>query len=226
MRSDKGKAFILRRSGKSYREISAELGVAKSTLTEWFRGVDFSQAIRQELTKQAKKKSTKRLVELNRVRGAALSIHYELAEVEAKKEMQLYRHLPLFSTALALYWGEGDKRSRNQVRIINADPAVLQVFVQFLKQLCAVPDEKIRLALFTYEDLNEEACRRYWRKKLAITRFHKTQVLKSRSKSKRLPYGTCMLVVSDSYLKKKLQVWIDHLPEMVLNTVPNKKARP
>ena len=46
MRIDKEKAFILRRSGKSYNEICAQLGMSKSTLSNWFRNVDFSKDIK------------------------------------------------------------------------------------------------------------------------------------------------------------------------------------
>lgn len=223
MRSDKGEAFLLRRQGKSYREIESKLGVAKSTLSNWFKGVDFSEAIREELTKEASKKSRKRLEDLNRVRGIALAVQYELAEKEALKEMKLYRNLPLFTTALALYWGEGDKLSKNQVRITNTDPAMLLVFMSFLEQVCGVEKHKMRLALFIYKDLDEQKCKRFWRQKLGKVDFHKTQVLPSRHKTKRLPYGVCTLVVSNTYLKKKITVWIDQLPEMVLNTVPKRK---
>lgn len=44
-------------------------------------------------------------------------------------------------------------------------------------------------------------------------------ILPSRHKTKRLPYGICTLVVSNTYLKQKMLVWIDQLPNMVLNVV-------
>lgn len=223
MRSDKGEAFVLRRQGKSYREISKALQVPVSTLSNWFKGVNFSEAIREELTKEANSKKRKYFQDLNRVRGVALEVQYELAEKEALKEMKLYRNVPLFTTGLALYWGEGDKLSKHHVRIINTDPAVLQIFMAFLHQFCLNSDEKISLAMYIYEDLDEAKCKRYWSKQVGIKKFHKTQVLPGRHKTKRLPYGTCAIVLTNSYLKRKLQVWIDHLPEMVLNTVPKKK---
>lgn len=227
MRSEKGKAFVLRRSGKSYREISAELGVAKSTLSSWFRGVDFSEAIRTELTKQATKKGARHLRELNRVRGVALQVHYELAEKEALKEMELFRRIPLFTAALAAYWGEGDKATKHQVRITNTDPKMLHLFLQFLLHICQADKDRISIQLFRYTDLDEAKCKRYWSRQTGLKKFHKTQVLPSRHKTNKLPYGVATIVLTDAYLKRKLQVWIDHLPEMVLNTVPQKiKKRP
>ena len=194
-----------------------------STLSNWFKGVDFSEAIREELTKAAAKKSSRHIQSLNRTRGIALKVQYELAEKEALKEMKLYRNVPLFTAAVAAYWGEGDKQSRHQLRMTNTDPEMLKIFVTFLRQICGVSDDKIRLAIFIYTDLDEETCKRYWRRKLGVKQFHKTQVLPSRHKTKKLTHGVCTIVVSNTYLKKKLDTWIDQLPEMVLNTVPKKK---
>lgn len=226
MRSDKGKAFVLRREGKSYREISAELGVARSTLSNWFKGVDFSEAIRSELTKAATKKSSRRLKELNRVRGIALAVQYENAEKEALKEMKLYRNIPLFTTAIACYWGEGDKATKGLVRLANTDPKMIQIFKCFLTELCGVSEEAIRGALYLYEDLEEKKCKKYWTKQTGIKKFHKTQILPSRHKTRRLEYGTFTILVTNTYLKRKMLYWIDHLPEMVLNTVPKRNTRP
>ncbi len=213
----------MRRAGKSYREISSELGVAKSTLSNWFKGVDFSEAIKDELTKQAAKKSSRHIQSLNRTRGIALKIQYELAEKEALKEMRLYRNVPLFTTAVAAYWGEGDKATRGMVRLANADPKMLTLFIKFLTEICHVPPDRIKGALYLYPDLDERTCKRYWTKQTGLKTYHKTQVLPIRSKTSRLPYGTCAVLVSNTYLKKKLLFWIDQLPEMVLNTVPKRK---
>jgi transcriptional regulator with XRE-family HTH domain len=220
MRSDKGKAFVLRRAGKSYREISDELGVAKSTLSNWFQGVDFSKAIRAELTKQANKKSAQHLRDLNRVRGIALEVHYEQAEKEALKEMKLYRNIPLFTAAVATYWGEGDMASKNHIRMTNTDPRMLKIFYEFLLRICDADTSRISLALFIYKDLDEKKCKRYWTKQLGIKKFHKTQILPSRHPTKKLPFGVASIVLTDTYLKRKMTVWIDHLPEMVLNKAP------
>jgi len=211
---------VLRRAGKSYAEIANELGVAKSTLSTWFSGVDFSKAIRSELTKQATKKGAVHLRELHKVRGAALAVRYDLAEKEALKEMELYRRIPLFTTAIAMYWSEGDTYGRNQVRLTSTDPAMLKIFVTFLGTICGIPKDKIHLALFIYPDLSEVKCKRFWAKELGASSFYKTQVLAARKNTKKVSYGLCSVVVSDTYLKRKIMLWIDRLPEMVLNTVP------
>lgn len=204
-------------------EIVSKLGVAKSTLSKWFQGVDFSEDIKKNLTSKAIEESTIRIQSLNKKRGDLLSAYYERADQEAVKELNGYKASPLFVSALALYWGEGDKTSKGHIRITNTDPKLLHLFKHFLISECGVPEHKIKGALFIYKDLDDDVCREFWRKNIGIQHFHKTMVLPSRHKTKKLPYGTCMLVVSNTYLKRKLMYWIDQLPEMVLNTVPKKK---
>lgn len=219
MRTDKELAFTLRKQGKSYKEIHKKLGMSVSTLSNWFKGVDFSEAIKHSLIEQNILKGSKHLKSLNAARGDLLRAYYEQAENEALTELRDNINNPLFVAAVSSYWGEGDKLSKNHVRMTNTDPSMILLFKEFLIQFCCIPDEKMRIALFIYEDLDDTECKKYWSNYLNITHFHKTQVLPSRHKSRRLPYGICTLVVSSAYLKKKMTTWIDHLPEMVLNMV-------
>jgi transcriptional regulator with XRE-family HTH domain len=219
MRTDKEKAFGLRRAGKSYKEIAAALGMSKSTLTKWFKGHSFSEEIRKSLTVNAGTEGTSRLHKLNKVRGDSLEALYFRAMAEATLELEMNKNDPLFIAAISAYWGEGDKRSRNHVRLINTDPQMLQLFIEFLMRFCGVQRECIRAAMFIYPDLDEQICRKYWQKEVGISTFHKTMVLPSRNKTKKLQFGTCSIIVSNTYLKKKMLLWIDQLPKIVLNTV-------
>jgi len=219
MRTDKERAFELRRTGKSYKEIAATLGMSKSTLTEWFKGHSFSDEIRKALTVNAAAEGASRLHKLNKVRGDSLEALYFRAVTEATLELELNKNNPLFIAAITAYWGEGDKRSKNHVRLINTDPQMLQLFIEFLMRFCGVQRESIRAAMFIYPDLDEQICREYWEKEIGISTFHKTMVLPSRHKVKKLAYGTCSIIVSNTYLKKKMLLWIDQLPKIVLNTV-------
>lgn len=218
MRKDKVQAFEMRRRGMSFNEIVAELGMSKSTLSHWFRDVDWSREIGKNLSEQVQKESTGRIYSLNKKRGAVLKAWYMAAEEEARQEMERLRHNPLFISAIAMYWGEGDKCTKGLVRITNTDPQMLVIFRRFLVEICNVPEAKLRGALFLYSDLNESLCREYWVTQVGIRRFHKTMFLPSRHSSKRLPYGTCTLTVSSSYLKHKMLTWIDLMPEMILNS--------
>ena len=223
MRSDKGEAFLLRRNGKSYREIQAALGVSKGTLSNWFKGVDFSAAIKEELLKEAKKKQARHFSKLNRTRGIALQVQYELAEKEALKELQHFRNVPLFVAGISIYLASGYRQQTNQLRLMTSDAETLILFATFLKTFGGITEADMRLALFINDAKSEVKSKRFWSRTTGIKHFHKTQVSDQSQKLDRMRYGTATLIVSNTILTRKMRVWIDHLPEMVLNTVPKKK---
>ena len=219
MRTDKEEAIRLRKQGKSYNDICSELGMSKSTLSSWFKGIDFSEGVRKSLIEESKRTSSARIIELNKIRGIALKASYEVAEQEAIGELEKYKDNPLFIAAIIAYWGEGDKVKNGQVRLINVDPKMIKLFKTFLLDVCGVPNEKIYVALYIYHDLDEQGCKSFWSKETGVTRFHKTMVLPSRHKRKKVQNGICSIGVSNTYLKRKMLMWIDQLPEMVLNRV-------
>jgi hypothetical protein len=225
MRTDKDLAFTLRRAGKSYNEIIAILGVAKSTLSNWFKDVDFSEDIKKTITKQANQENSIRLKHLNKARGDILAAHYIQAEREAIEELKENFNNPLFVAGIMLYWGEGDKLHKNHTRFTNTDPEMLKLFITFLKQFGKFSDNDMRLAVFLYEDLNIEDCVTYWTKQTGISKVHKPMILPSRDKKRRLSHGTASVIIMNTYFKKKLMLWIDQLPKMVLNTVPSGKEK-
>ncbi len=197
--------------------------MSMSTLSNWFKGVDFSEDVKRAVTAEALTKSTLRLKVLNQARGDLLRAHYFQAEAEAQQELNENLSNPLFVSAIAAYWGEGDKSTGSLVRLANTDPQMIKLFANFLLNICEVPRDKIRLALYLYEDLNDIECRKYWTDNTNLDHFHKTMVLPSRHKTKKLPYGTCTILVANTYLKKKLLFWIDQMPKIVLNMMPDEK---
>ena len=219
MRTDKESAFALRKQGKSYKEIHRELGMSVSTLSNWFQNVDFSEEIKRSVIARAQLKSTAHMQVLNRARGDLLRAHYVQGEIEALQELEYNINNPLFISGVTAYWGEGDKLTRSQVRLANTDPQMIKLFINFLIIFCYIPKEKLSLALHIYEDLDDIECRTYWSKVAGLNHFHKTMVLPSRHKTRRLPYGTCTVITTNTYLKKKLLLWIDQMPEIVLNMV-------
>ncbi len=197
--------------------------MSMSTLSNWFKGVEFSEDIKRAVTAEALVNSSVRLKVLNQARGDLLRAHYVQAETEAQQELYENINNPLFVSAVAAYWGEGDKSNGSLVRLANTDPQMIKLFANFLLTICQVPKDKLRLALYIYEDLDDVECRKYWFKNIGLDQFHKTMVLPSRHKTKKLPYGTCTILVANTYLKKKLLFWIDQMPKIVLNMIPDEK---
>ena len=206
----KNQALGLRKSGKSYKEIANLLAISKSTISAWFKDINWSQDIKNQLIEKSKESSRKRLTHLNIERRNALDKHYAQAEQEAIKEFVDLKKETLFITAISLYWGEGDKIFKNGiVRISNVDEKVLKVFNDFLQKVCNVSVENIRAGMLLYPDLNSEKCLEFWSKeiKIAKDRFFKSTVIKGRHKTRKLGYGVCIVSVHSKYLKKKILVY-------------------
>jgi hypothetical protein len=214
MRKDKEEAVSLRETGKSYRMISSILKVPKSTLSEWFKDADWSIKIKKELNEKALLKSRVRLAGLNKTRGINLTEAYEQAKREAAEELKLLRHHPLFIAGLMLYWGEGDKVTKNTVRLTNTDPELIRLFIFFLEEICKIPREDVRISLLIYPDLDEKECRNYWAGTLSRgpENFTKNILIQGRHKTRRLKYGVCIVAVSSAYLKVKIIEWLRILP--------------
>jgi len=212
MRNDRIIAIKLRKQGKSYNEISRKLIIPKSTIAHWFKDIDWSKDIKNQLKEKAKKISRKRLKRLIVYRRKALKILYENAENEAGKEFDINKNNMLFISGTMLYWGEGDKKFENgSIKLGNTDPHILKIFKIFLLQFCNRPLEKIKAWMLLYPDLEVDSCLNYWSKKTGLPKnnFTKPTFILGRHKTHRLQYGTCTIQTGNKYLKKKILTWID-----------------
>lgn len=219
MRTDKEKAFLKRKKGKSYGEISKIMKIPKSTLSLWFRDDAFSQVIRENLKQEARKNAKVHIEKINKRRGILLAQAYKQARSEAEKEIVFLKKIPLFVAGLSIYWGEGEKTTKHFVRVSNIDPSLLFVFKKFLTNICGIPESDIRCSLLLYPDLEERTCLQYWTKKLQLknAHFRKSTRIQGRHKTKKISYGICIMTVGSSYLKEKMMIWLAKLPQELLN---------
>jgi len=218
MRKDKDKAFELRKSGKSYRQIKEELKIPLATLSDWFRDVDWSGEMRNRLTEAANIKSGVRMKELDRVRGEHLAQAYEEAREEAREEFKVLKYNPLFIAGIMLYWGEGDKPTNGQTRLSNSDPALIGLYTEFLRKACRIPENKIKANVLIYPDIDEPSNRRFWSfaSGIPLSRFTKSILIQGRHKTRRLSNGVCSVLVLSTYFKTKMLEWMRLLPKALL----------
>ena len=218
MRRDKEKAEKLRKLGKSYREIKAELGIPRTTLSDWFKNHSWSKSVAENLNKGYQSQNKARIVRLNRVRGVNLVKLYEQARKEAEEEFVTLKYDPLFISGVVIYWGEGDKASKNGFRVANSDPLMIRVFVMFLETICG-DKQRIRASLLLYPDINDSICRSYWEEQTGLSKesFTKSTYIKGKHGSRRLKYGVCTVSFSSRYLKEKMLVWIRLLSQTLVS---------
>ncbi len=218
MNKNREKAIELRRSGKSYKTIHREIGIPLSTLSDWFRNEEWSIEIRDRLGKEQSLSFPKKLqavIKANKERWAKLHQNYRN---QAKKEFSLLKDTPLFVAGLMLYWGEGDKGLKgSQVKLANTDPAMIRIFYTFLKDVIAVPTEKIFIWLLLYPDLLDTVQKNFWSKAtgIPISQFKNSIYIQGRHPTKRLSYGVCNIYVSSREFKEKIMTWLDLSQKML-----------
>lgn len=209
----------LRKLGKSYSEIARELSIPKSTLSAWFAKSEWSRTIKDEINTATQQRHTIRLVELNKIRGTHLEKLYTQARAEAREDFAVLKYHPAFVAGVMLYWGEGDKAALHRVSLTNTDPAMIKIFMIFLKNVCGIREEKIKAWLLLYPDLHEQTCKEYWINEAGLQNiaFNKSIIIKGRHKTKRLGYGVCTVLVPSRYFKEKMLLWISLFPDMLNN---------
>lgn len=211
MRKDKEKAVALRRLGKSYKYIESSLGVPKSTLHDWFSQKTWSKKIKQELQKHNREWSRKNLRKVAMARSRGLKQEYLVIRKQAVDDFEKYKHDPLFTAGLCLYWGEGYKNKKGDIRITNTDPGLLNVYKTFLERFFPEDFKKIKIHLLLYPDLDEKTCIGYWSKKLGISKgmFIRSTYIQGKHATRRLPHGIVMLYFCSRSKKEKLLQWIE-----------------
>jgi hypothetical protein len=112
-----------------------------------------------------------------------------------------------------LYWAEGS-RNRHAIEFVNSDPAMVVLFLRFLRTCFGVPDPKVRVTcnLFADHASRQSEIEEFWLdclglprtclRKSTVNRYSKHSKKKRRNK---LPYGTCRLNVHDTRLVHEIR---------------------
>src|SRR3989338_6387209 len=167
----KDKAKYLRGKGYSYRMISEELGIARSTLSNWFKDQPF-----------VPNKKVLNRIQYGPIKSAQRSHHIKVLEIEklkavGVKELGRLDKRDLWCLGLGLYIGEGSK-SNETIRLINSNPAVVKLAIRWFKEVCGLENKNITMAIHIYPDNKEKECIEYWSNVTGLPKnnFRKTQV--------------------------------------------------
>ncbi|MBP6869238.1 MAG: hypothetical protein KBC16_04005 [Candidatus Pacebacteria bacterium] len=220
----KRKAIELRLHGKSYSEIQRSLGVAsKGTLSTWFRGLVLPPATLKLLETNIELATKRGLLAFNADRSARIKQENNEARDEGISLVDTLSKRELMLVGAALYWGEGTKSAgKNQTpRIVftNSDPEMIKVFLRFVREALAIPDEKISGELHLYEDIDHDLAKEYWSEvtSIPVNRFWSTNLVSRASKgirpTNRLPYGTLAIRIPGRTHFYKIQGLIKGLCE-------------
>ncbi len=133
-----------------------------------------------------------------------------------KKPFALKKNLSLKDKALKLagvmlYWAEGAKGG-GSVKFANSDPFMVRLFLDFLREVCCIHEERLKLLIHMYPDQDEKKLKNFWSKTTGVplSNFYKSYIHIGKVgtyKNKSL-YGTIAVNYSDKKLLDTINCWI------------------
>jgi len=122
----------------------------------------------------------------------------------------------LKTLALGLYLGEGTKSNSISVRLSNSDPDLVNIFLKFLKNICGVKTQKIKLWLTLHSDISTKEAEQFWSQRLNIplSQFSKSVIVNHRGNGtyrKKSLYGTATVCVHNMKLRRIIEGWINKI---------------
>lgn len=216
--TERRKAIQLRLQGKTYSDIKKELGIAKSTLSEWLSKYPLTQ---EQLVLLAENiKNNKSLgVERNRLtkqkkRKARLHTTY----LREKQRWSSLNQREIELAGIFLYWGEGSKLLNGPISLNNTDPKVLKFTLYWLTHGLYIPKEKIKVTLHLYSDMDVKEEMQFWSDELQLPliQFSKPYIKHTKRidiDQKGFGHGTCGLLVSSIRLKEQIMMAINAIAD-------------
>lgn len=187
-------AIKLRRQGFSYSMIQKKVPVSQATLSQWLSSMPYTP------NEEAINRARMGPIISGEKRRKAKQDNIKKSHVSAKKEIGEVTKRDLFMLGIGLYIGEGSK-SLEQVRIMNSDPEVIRLGIQWLKIVGNIDAENLVIEIHGYPDIDEAKSKRFWSKVCGVPldNFAKTQIDNRTNKSSylknKLPYGTIQVRV-------------------------------
>jgi transposase-like protein len=182
-------------------EIAERLSLSKTTIYYWVKDIPIPGTEKQSEARKAASKANSERARLKR----------EAAYQQGVDEFEELSKDPTFRDFICMYVGEGSKRSRNQVAICNSDPMVVKLGHRWIPRLSS---NCTRYWLQHHSDHDVDEVCRFWGETLDIDPGDISFQRKSNSgelkgRTWRSPYGVLTVRSSDTYLRSRLEAWMD-----------------
>lgn len=177
----KKEAISLRLSGKTYGGIKISLGVdiPKSTLSNWFNGLDLSVDARNKLSLSIKKNIKKAQRESLRKRKEKRDVYMEKLNQKMIELLPYLKNKDIAKIALAaLYLGEGLKNRRGSLVFGNSNSGIIRLYLKLLRFCYDIDERKFRCTVQCRADQNVQELENFWMNVTGIEKdkFYKAQV--------------------------------------------------
>ncbi len=125
----------------------------------------------------------------------------------------------LFGLGIGLYWGEGNKRNKNSLRLGNSDPKLIKVYLVFLNKIYAINKNQLKFGLQIFSDISSIRAQNYWIKELNVkkSQFQKIIITPSRGAGtyrQKSQYGVLTVYFNNTKLKKIFDGLIENFPSL------------
>lgn len=164
---ERARAEELRAEAWTLQEIADELHVAKSTVSKWVRGIEFTPKPRTKHSRGARAEWP------NRLRARKLA---EIQETRAlgRRWVGELDDRDLLIAGTMLYAGEGAKTD-GCVKLANSDPRMIALHCDWLRRFFDVDESRLRLHLYLHEGLDLAVANAFWS---ALTEIPESQFFK------------------------------------------------
>ena len=218
------KARILRENGFSLPDICLRLDVSKSTAWYWIRDVEVKKPNAfLERTKRKHKKAARRAAEAQRRKRKKKHAEHIL-EAKLLWDNGL-KHDERFKLFLMLYMAEGIKKDTGSYGITNTDADII-AFAHQMIQSINVNNCTTRLDVYLTEQFDPEIASAFWQNKLQTkdqVHIHERKMYADLSGRNWVSkYGIMRIRVYDTYVKTRIDVWIDLFVREVLRKSKSK----
>lgn len=200
----KEKAIQLRQDGNSLDKISEMLNTSRTTVYYWIKDIKAKinkQPPNAKLASEAMQKKYKLLRESAYAEGIEI---YKL-----RKDDKLFRDF------IVIYLTEGTRKTKHSPNISNSNSSILKLSKYIAEQFTT---KQIDVTVQYYEDHNTDKLRQYWAEQLnvlpeSIRMLPKSNAGKLSGRKWNSPYGVTNIRWHDTYLRCKIQAWMDKLQE-------------
>jgi len=196
------KAIELRtRQNLTLDELVERLGLPRTTIYYWIKDLPIPRTEQQSAARQ-------RASDANRERARAKR---DAAYQQGWEEAPTLLADPVFRDFVVLYMGEGGKKNRNRVVIVNSDPAIIKLANRFMGEFSS---RKLSYWLQYHADHDPEELKQFWGDKIGVNPATITEIRKSNSNELsgrhfRSIYGLLTIETGDTYFHARLKAWMD-----------------
>jgi hypothetical protein len=178
----KERAQVLRKGGKSIKDISSILKVSKSSASYWCRDIKLSPT---QILALSERQRNGAIQAGEKKRQSRIDRTTKMMK-RGEKDVGKLSKRDLFIVGLALYWGEGYKKGSQETGLTNSDPEIIKLFIVWLEQVYDIPknDLILRVSINSIHKDREREVVSHWSRVADVpnTQFTKTSFIKTKAK--------------------------------------------